>query len=392
MTQNEKYKRIKELMKRDYLMEFGSIEEFYAFVVWILYDKYKVKQKASIIIAKTIDVLYHLCNVKTGEHPNIPTIHKFGPECVGNYEICKGRKYEDIENSKLNMFKILGNVANIDNGGIIDFESISDEGRDRLRETVSRYKKYESHVSDIVSKIIDFGDNEDRINLAYNLCLGRDEYDPSRRILGMEAFSEIVINSICRNFSRARAKGVIPKKSDLDSYKALAIIERIKNSGDTPIEIKDIYNSAEVKEDLKYGSKNNIVKYLAIYFLNLMGFKTGTSKNKIENLCCLLSPYYIDYKDKCSSLEEGKNKSEIMTKIQEIERVVKLGVENLEKQGVIKEDDKNIHNYLVLGPKIRVNINGNTKDKILPHQSELTNLRREIRSISKYLKDEKFIM
>jgi hypothetical protein len=387
--EKEKYERIKELKNSEHSMKFNSLEDFYAFVVGVLSKRKDIRIREypmGITLAKIIVILSQLCEVKISESRVIVTIHKYGPEPFGNKEISSGRLFHNKRSDDI--FRVSGHVANTNNGMRIDIIDNS-----KLRDVLKKdgYISHETYVDEVISAILDFKGDDNKIDLAYNVCFEREEYNFSHNILEMEAFSNVVTNSIWRNFLRARAKGIIPKKSELENYKVYAIIERIKNSEDNLIEINNIYNSAEVKEDLKYGSKNNLVVYFAIYFLNLMGVKTGTSKKNIENLCCLLSTYYINYKEEYLSLKEEKNKSEIMAKIKGIERAVGLGVESLEKQGAIEEDDKNIHNYVVLGYKIRVNINGNTKDKILPPLPELTDLKREISSINKYLKNEGFI-
>ncbi len=195
----------------------------------------------------------------------LPTIHLYGPENLGNYEIIhchpvirppSGIGIDALQNPEIN----LNQRSNID-----DIVHIS--------ELYKEYLVYLRNVFKITNNILST-EEKDLINLCYDSVLKRPNMNGSHNLLTVdESVSDVVLTSICRNALRMmRYKNYKP--------------DRFIPPNEARY-LSKIINPCNNIECLKDGSLNNITTFLAIYSLSALEFPST-----MDHICLTLSTRY----------------------------------------------------------------------------------------------------
>jgi hypothetical protein len=198
----------------------------------------------------------------------MPTIHLFGPENFGNFEIIQYHpSIRPISGTGIDKLKEEEDQK-------IRFLMRSD--KETLAQVTDSYKAYLPYLREIFA-ITRKLSTEDIINLCYDSVFKRQNVSGSHNILdASEALSKIVLTSICRNATRSRYR----------IHKEERYVPLPDNKYLNEIILKD-FDSLEC---LKDGTVNNITTFLAVYTLNAMGFPCT-----LEHLCLVLSTRYQHY-------------------------------------------------------------------------------------------------
>ncbi|HUV02610.1 MAG TPA: hypothetical protein VMW67_04090 [Desulfobacteria bacterium] len=140
--------------------------------------------KLGILVAKAFKITSAL-------HPFIPTIYLYGPQLVGEKQAVKN--------------SLLGRNWRTDDDDVLDGGkiSINPGGRDRFTQGIPELK----YIAEISLPL------EDMIRMSYDLLFDRDPPTGSIRVEGFEAFSEPIINTLCRNFIKAKQLGLIKEST-----------------------------------------------------------------------------------------------------------------------------------------------------------------------------------
>jgi len=223
--------------------------------------------KLSIMVAKTF-------KITSARHPVIPTIYLYGPQLFGEKQAVKTSRYRST---------ILGQNWGHDEDEVLDSGkiSISPEGRDRFTQDISEL----NYIAEISLPL------DDMIRMSYDLLFGRDPPTGSIRVEGFEAFSEPIINTLCRNFIKARKLGLIrdsAKFGDINP-KGTVVVFECSNKLDGCEWLN--------RDCLKIGPSNNLLTYHAIYFLNRLGFKANPN-----SIASLLASHYLYEKSRIGKL------------------------------------------------------------------------------------------
>jgi len=236
------------------------------------------REYRGILMSKIGVIVNCICEVKSEPKP-IGTIYLYGPELFGEKEAIVNSPYftclkQSWSNGEDGAFGVSERI-------ILNLE--------RLPEFIRRYEE-NSTINDIVATVENLSTTE-IVQLAYDLVFERSKPTGSIRTVGLEAFSTIIVNTLCRNFSRGRANHLFRD----------ARIERPSGT----VKIDDIENSLTdcefpYRDCLKIGPSNNLLTYHAIFFLNRVGRKATE-----RSLSCLLASHYL--RDICNLRREKDN-------------------------------------------------------------------------------------
>ncbi len=192
----------------------------------------------------------------------LPTIHLYGPENLGNYEIIhchpiirspSGKGIETLQKPEINLHR----KSNIE-----DISRIN-----------GSYKDYLTYFQSIF-KITNTIQPDDLISLCYDLVLKRPKIDGSHNLMTIdESICDTVLSSICRNALRMMRDKTVTQ-------------HRFIPHNETRY-LSKITNSCNNVECLKDGTLNNITTFLAIYSLNALEFPST-----MDNICLTLSTRY----------------------------------------------------------------------------------------------------
>lgn len=198
----------------------------------------------------------------------LPTIHMYGPENLGNYEIIhchpvirppSGKGMGALQKPKINLHR----TSNID-----DISRIN-----------GSYKDYLPYFQNIF-KITNTIQPDDLISLCYDLVLKRPKIDGSHNLMTIdESICDTVISSICRNALRMMRDKTVTQRRFIPHNETR--------------HLSRITNSCNNVECLKDGTLNNITTFLAIYSLNVLEFPST-----MDNICLTLSTRYQHKLDK----------------------------------------------------------------------------------------------
>ena len=218
--------------------------------------------KLSIMVAEAFKITSAL-------HPVVPTIYLYGPQLVGEKQAVKN--------------SILGRNWRTDDDDVLDSGkiSISSEERYRFAQDIPEL----NYIAEISLPL------DDMIRMSYDLLFDRDPPTGSIRVEGFEAFSEPIINTLCRNFIKAKKLGIIRESTKFGA---------INPNGTVAIsECSNKLDGCEWpnRDCLKIGPSNNILTYHAIYFLNRLGFKANPN-----SIASLLASHYLKEKSRIDEL------------------------------------------------------------------------------------------
>lgn len=334
--------------------------------------------KLSIMIAEAFKIIL-------AQHPVILTIYQFGPQLIGDTQAVNKSQY----------LTQLGRDWGTDNGDALGSEkiSISSEGRDRFTQDIPEL----NYIAEISLPL------NDMIRMSYDFLFNRDLPTGSIKVEGFEAFSEPIINTLCRNFIKAKNSRIIREST---------MFRPINPKGTVVIfECSNKLDGCEWpnRDCLKIGPSNNLLTYHAIYFLNQRGFKANPNsiasllashylyeKSKIGNLINDIWRIKKDYSESRKLYEASKTaglSTKEIGKIQEIKSVekilelleptvlrnVKRSLRTLEKErNVVKKESGH---YIVLGDVVE------TSDGYieLPNQSTYSTTISRIKKFNKWM-------
>lgn len=311
-------------------------------------------------------------------NPNLlPTIHLYGPENLGNYEIIKchpsirppsGHAIQKFQNQNIQLHR----RSNI--------EEIT-----RINGTYKEYMEYLENIFKITNSL----PTDDLINLCYDSVLNRKNASGSHNILNEdESLSDVVLTSICRNALRMMPnKRSTPNK--FTQPNETGYLSRITNS----------YSNIEC---LKDGSFNNVTTFLAIYCLSVLEFPST-----IDHVCLTLSTRYqheigrydkyikSEYTNKSEYNDLRKRKPElphikqaikIENEVEDIKTkvypIVKQSVDNLKKDKLVVMQGKRIVPNV---DTLVIKSNGKFKEINMPFAETIKECKSSITNFNKYL-------
>jgi hypothetical protein len=265
------YARIMEIRKKDIPVR---IETSFDIPHLVLANRRNTKtigathlSKLSIIVAKTF-------KIASSRHPVIPTVYLFGPQLVGDTQAVNTSQY----------LTPLGRDWGTDKDDVLGSVkiSINPDGRDRFTHDIPELKD----ISEISLPL------DDMIRMSYDLLFDRDPPTGSIKVIGFEAFSEPIINTLCRNFIKAEQLGLIKESKKFGEINRKGVVEIFEHSN-------ELGGCKGLDRDcLKVGPSNNLLTYHAIYFLNRLG---GYKVNP-ESIALLLASHYLYKKSEIEKL------------------------------------------------------------------------------------------
>jgi len=311
----------------------------------------------------------------------MPTIHLYGPENFGNYEIvkchpairpCGGQGINILQKQEITLRH---------RSDMVDLAWIQD-----------LYKDYIPYLENVF-KITNTLQEKDLINLCYDSVFGRESINGSHNILNeSEALSDVVLTTICRNALRMMRN---------KSYKP--------NSITPPTQTKYLnatVNRSDNIECLKNGTTNNIAIFLTIYTLNALEFPST-----IDHLCQTLSTRYRHKLEEYSQYIESEYNSkseyndlrirkpesphvrkalEIETEVENIRKEVYQNVEQsilmLKKHKIITMQGKKI---LPNSDSLELIVNGEFNEIPMPSVGTIRKRRKNIQNFNSYLRRKK---
>jgi hypothetical protein len=265
------YARIMEIRKKEIQI---PIETSFDIPRLVLANRRNTKALGATHLSKLGILVAKAFKITSALHPFIPTIYLYGPQLLGE-------KQAAIKNNFL-----LGRNWSSDDDDVLDGGkiSINPGGRDRFTKDIPELK----YIAEISLPL------EDMIRMSYDLLFDRDPPTGSIRVEGFEAFSEPIINTLCRNFIKASKLGLIKESTKFGAInpKGTVVISEISNKLD---------GCEWPNHDcLKIGPSNNLLTYHAIYFLNQRGFKANPN-----SIASLLASHYLYEKSKIGNLIDG---------------------------------------------------------------------------------------
>ena len=222
--------------------------------------------KLGIMVAKAF-------KITSVQYPVISTIYLYGPQLVGEKQAVNTSRYRTM----LGQDWVTDDDDVLNSGKI----SISSEGRYRFARDIPEL----NYIAEISLPL------DDMIRMAYDILFDRDHPTGSIRVEGFEAFSEPIINTLCRNFIKAKKLGLIKdsaKYGDINPKGTVAISECSNKLDGCEWPNRDC---------LKIGPSNNLLTYHAIYFLNRLGFKANPN-----SIALLLASHYLYKKSEIERL------------------------------------------------------------------------------------------
>jgi len=325
--------------------------------------------KTGVIVSQVVDIN---CQPKP-----LQTIYLYGPDLVGEKEAIKTSNY---------FMSFQKDWVGINNSA---WETeIAALNHSRIPKLTSQFEEY-PWLEDLASKIDGLA-TEEIIGMAYDISLNRSKPNGSMKVIELEAFSKIAINTIVRNFMRANNNSLLTNGFEF-TPEGNVTIDKTENFLTTA--------GYEEKYCLKIGPSNNLLTYIAIYLLNMYGWKAN-----IISIAYLLACHYL----RCKTLLNQKKsilrqtvtssktktlKNQVQFLEEEVERlekaafkVVRKSIESLIDQGAIIGINGS---YVALGDNIISNYSQIALD---PYEynylfkSIMYNI-REINEISKELKN-----
>lgn len=373
MHTNEQLQEIHNIAKKC-LIELGPLElvepsDLYPLVAVSSGETKKTRfTKSVVIVSQELTILT--------KPVLMPTIHLFGPENFGNYEIIKYHpSIRPISGTGIDKLKEEKEQE-------IRLHMHSD--KETLAQVTDSYKKYIPYLEQIFA-ITRKLSADDIINLCYDLALKRQKASGSHNILDAnEALSNIVLTSICRNAIRSMRY----RNHNGDRY-----VPHSDNKYLNEIIIKDL-NSIEC---LKDGTINNIATFLTVYTLNAMGFPCT-----LEHLCLVLSTRYQhcveDYdkylnKKKITRAPELPYIREIVVReaiVQEKRKkvypIIEKSIGILIKNKLIQKQGKRI---IPTVDSIKISTANGFEDIYMPSLKTIIGCEREIHAFNSYLRIKK---
>lgn len=382
MYADEQLQEIRSIAKKC-LMNLGPLElaepsDLYPLVAISSGETKKTRfTKSVVLVSQELTVL--------AEPALMPTIHLYGPENLGNYEIIRCHpSIRPISGTGINKLKEQKEQE-------IKLHIISDnETLARVKDSYQAYIPYLKEIFAITHKL----STENLIDLCYDSTLRRQKAKGSHNILDAdEAVSDIVLTSICRNAMRSMRY----RNCRVDRYIPHSGIKYLSNV---------IINDCDSIECLKDGCINNITTFLAVYTLNAMGFPCT-----LEHLCLALSTRYqhsledynkyiknqyknkAEYKDLRNRRPELPHVKEAIRKeaiVQEKKSkaypIVEKSVQSLKKEKLIEKQGKRI---LPVADALKISTANGFQDISMPAMETIIRREREIRLFNAYLRRKK---
>jgi hypothetical protein len=379
MYTDEQLQEIRSISKKC-LMNLGPLElaepsDLYPLVA-ISSDETKITRftKSVVLISQELTVLT--------EPALMPTIHLYGPENLGNYEIIRCHpSIRPISGTGIDKLKEQKEQE-------IKLHIRSDN--ETLARVMDSYKAYIPYLKDIFA-ITHKLSTENIIDLCYDSALRREKAKGSHNILDAnEAVSDIVLTSICRNAIRSMRY----RNYSEDRYIPHSGVKYLSNV---------IINDCDSIECLKDGCVNNITTFLAVYTLNAMGFPCT-----LEHLCLALSTRYqhslegynkyieSQYKNKAEYIDLRNRKPEIphikealkkeaivQEKKSKAYPVVEKSIQSLKKDKLIEKRGKRI---LPVADALKISTANGFQDIPMPTMETIIQRERKIRSFDAYLR------
>lgn len=312
----------------------------------------------------------------------LPTIHMYGPENLGNYEIIhchpvirppSGKGIGTLQKPEINLHR----KSNIE-----DISRIN-----------GSYKDYLTYFQSIF-KITNTIQSDDLISLCYDLVLKRPKIDGSHNLMTIdESICDTVISSICRNALR------------MMRYKTVAQHRFIPHNETR--HLSRITNSCNNVECLKDGTLNNITTFLAIYSLNILEFPST-----MDNICLTLSTRYQHKFDKLHKYiytEQGFTKTEFndlrarrpelpsIRKAIEIEKEVRIirtkvhkiveqSVKQLKKDKIVVSEGKR---FIPNADSLMIQTTNGFQEIEMPSAETIMKRKNNIKKFNSYLKNKR---
>jgi hypothetical protein len=289
-------------------------------------------------LAKLAVILNAIARINCNPKP-LPTIYLYGPDLLGEKEAVVTSGYFIMFNQ--------------------DWKT-NDEGFNSERlalnttkssELLKRYREYD-WLKEIIASI-NLLTKEELIRIAYDFALGRSKATGMRKIVGYEAFSPVAVNTLARNFSRARVNGLL-RTGPRPHPNGEITIDEVDNNLD--------FGNFSENNCFKIGPSNNLLTYHAIYFLNTIGWQADVRSLTLLLACeYLRSVTSLKVQQRILAETYSENKRKILERSIDLEtqnrtyfakfanHFVKKSVDSLLSQGAIKQAKAGL---IALGNKI----------------------------------------
>ena len=260
------YARIMGIRKKEIPIQ---IESSFDIPHLVLANRGNAKAIGATHLSKLSIMVAEAFKITSAQHPVIPTIYLYGPQLVGEKQAVKN--------------SILGQNWRTDDDDALDSGKIwmSSEERDQFTQDIPEL----NYIAEISLPL------NDLIRMSYDILFDRDQPTGSIRVEGFEAFSEPIINTLCRNFIKSSKLGLIRESTKFGAInpKGTVVISECSNKLDGCEWLN--------RDCLKIGPSNNLLTYHAIYFLNQRG-----SKANPNSIASLLASHYLYEKSRIEKL------------------------------------------------------------------------------------------
>jgi len=264
------YTRIMEIRKKEIPIQ---IETSFDIPHLVLANRRNTKALGATYLSKLGIMVAEAFKITSAPHPVIPTIYLYGPQLIGDTQAGITSQY----------LTPLGRDWGTDKDDALDSGeiSINPEGRRRFTRDIPELK----YIAEISLPL------DDMIRMSYDLLFDRNPPTGSIKVEGFEAFSEPIINTLCRNFIKAGKSGLIRESTKFGEINRKGVVE-----------ISECSNELDgrkwlSRDCLKIGPSDNLLTYHAIYFLNRLGYKAN--RNSIASL---LASHYLYGKSRIEKL------------------------------------------------------------------------------------------
>jgi hypothetical protein len=156
---------------------------------------YLQKEYYALRLAKTCVVVNGIAHIAC-RPPPLPTIYLYGPDLMAEKEAIR----------RSGFFMVFPQEWGSSNGYGWNNERLG-LNTSRKSDLLMKYKEY--HWLRTMASLIDQLSTEEVIRLAYDIVFGRNEPNGARRVINLEAFSQVAVTTIARNFARARANRLL---------------------------------------------------------------------------------------------------------------------------------------------------------------------------------------
>lgn len=264
------YARIMGIRKKEIPIR---IESSFDIPCLVMANRRNTKALGATHLSKLSIMVAEAFKITSAPHPVIPTIYLYGPQLVGETQAVNTSQY----------LTPLGRDWGTDKGDALNSGriSINSEGRDRFAQVMPEL----NYIAEISLSL------DDMIRMSYDILFDRDPPTGSIRVEGFEAFSEPIINTLCRNFVKSGKSGLIRESTMFGPInpKGTVVISECPNKLDGC--------EWPNRDCLKIGPSNNLLTYHAIYFLNQRGFKANPT-----SIASLLASHYLSEKSRIGNL------------------------------------------------------------------------------------------